>query len=77
MIIAQSDAVADMTRSNDKLNQIPGNAVHYTIKMHPYGYRQLMRFCTLHNGYAPVLLPETDEITHPAQLLCTRMATGR
>ena len=26
-IIAQSDAVADMTRSNDKLNLIPGNAV--------------------------------------------------
>ena len=26
MIIAQSDVVADMTRSNDKLNLIPGNA---------------------------------------------------
>ena len=44
--------------------------------MHPYGYRKLMRLCTLHNYYAPVWLPETDEIMHPAQLLCTRMATG-
>ena len=35
-----------------------------------------MRLCTLHNYYAPVWLPETDEIMHPAQLLCTRMATG-
>ena len=33
-----------------------------------------MRLCTLHNYYAPVWLPETDEIMHPAQLLCTRMA---
>ena len=45
------------------------------IIMHPYGYRKLMRLCTLHNYYAPVWLPETDEIMHPAQLLCTRMAT--
>ena len=42
--------------------------------MHPYGYRKLMRLCTLHNYYAPVWLPETDEIMHPAQLLCTHMA---
>ena len=53
-----------------------------------------MRLCTLHNYYArvwlpetdeimhlhkyyaPVWLPETDEIMHPAQILCTRMATG-
>ena len=48
----------------------------YTIIMHPYGYRKLMRLCTLHNYYAPVWLPETDEIMHPAQILCTRMATG-
>ena len=47
-----------------------------TIIMHPYGYRKLMRLCTLHNYYAPVWLPETNEIMHPAQLLCTRMATG-
>ena len=44
--------------------------------MQPYGYQKLMRLCTLHNYYAPVWLPETDEIMHPAQLLCTRMATG-
>ena len=24
-----------------------------------------MRLCTLHNYYAPVWLPETDEIMHP------------
>ena len=48
-----------------------------TIIIHPYGYRKLMRLCTLHNYYAPVWLPETDEIMHPAQLLCTRMATGK
>ena len=47
-----------------------------TIIMHPYGYRKLMRLCTLHNYYAPVWLHESDEIMHPAQLLCTRMATG-
>ena len=34
-----------------------------------------MRLCTLQNYYAPVLLPETDEIMHPANLLCTRMVT--
>ena len=44
--------------------------------MHPYGYWTLMRLCTLHNYYVPVWLPEADEIMHPAQLLCTRMATG-
>ena len=33
-----------------------------------------MRFCTMHNYYAPVWLPEADEMMHPAQLLCTRMA---
>ena len=44
-----------------------------TIIMHPYGYRK--RLCTLHNYYAPVRLSESDEIMHPAQLLCTRMAT--
>ena len=38
--------------------------------MHPYGYWKLLRLCTLHNYYA------SDEIMHPAQLLCTRMATG-
>ena len=37
--------------------------------MHPYGYRKLMRLCTLHNYYAPVWLPETDEIKHPAQII--------
>ena len=31
-----------------------------------------MRLCTLHNYYVPLWLPETDEIMHPAQLLCTR-----
>ena len=31
---------------------------------------------TLHNYYAPIWLLETDEIMHPAQLLCTCMATG-
>ena len=25
-----------------------------------------MRLCTLHNYYAPVWLPESDEIMHPA-----------
>ena len=29
-----------------------------------------MRLCTLHNYYALVWLPESDEIMHPAQLLC-------
>ena len=48
----------------------------YTIIMHPYGYQKLMTLCTLHNYYAPVWLPETDGIMRPAQLLCTRMATG-
>ena len=33
------------------------------------GYRKLMTLCTLHNYYAPVWLPESDEIMHPAQLL--------
>ena len=53
-----------------------GDYAPCTIIMHPYGYRKLRRLCTLHNYYAPVWLPETDEIMHPAQLLCTRMATG-
>ena len=39
-----------------------------------YGYRKVMRLCTLHNYYAPVSVPESDEIMHPAQVLCTRMA---
>ena len=58
----------------------PGNWWDYapwTIIMHPHGYRKLIRLCTLHNYYAPVYLPETDEIMHPAQILCTRMATGK
>ena len=41
----------------------------------PDGPRKLMRLCTLHNYYAPVWLLEDDEIMHPAQLLCIRMAT--
>ena len=49
---------------------------NYYAPMHPYGYQKLMRLCTLHNYYAPVWLREADEIMHPAQLLCTRMATG-
>ena len=56
-----------------------GNGRDYapcTILMHPYGYRKLMKLCTLHNYYAPVWLPETNEIMSLAQLLCTRMATG-
>ena len=36
--------------------------------------------CSLHNyhggPHAPIWLLETDEIVHPTQLLCTRMATG-
>ena len=44
--------------------------------MHPHGYRKLMRLCTVHKNYAPVWLPQNDEIMHPEQLLCTRMATG-
>ena len=39
--------------------------------MDPYGYRKLMRLCTLHIYYAPVWLPKTDEIMHLAKLLCT------
>ena len=42
-----------------------------TNSMHPYGYRKLLRLCTLHKYYAPVWLRETDEIMHPAQLLCS------
>ena len=53
------------------------DARNRTIIVHPYGYRKVMRLCTLHNDYAPVWLPESDEIMHPAQLLCTRMATGK
>ena len=56
-----------------------GNRCDYapcTIIMQRYGYRKLMRLCSLHNYYAPVWLPETDEIMQPAQLVCTRMATG-
>ena len=30
-----------------------------------------MRLCTLHHYYAAVWLPESDEIMHPAQLLCS------
>ena len=48
-----------------------------TIIMHPYGYRKVMRLCTWRNYYAFVWLPVTDEIMHPAQLLCSRMATGK
>ena len=31
-----------------------------------YGYRKVMTLCTLHNYDAPVWLPESDEIMHPA-----------
>ena len=48
----------------------------YKIIMHPYGYRKLIRLCTLHNYYVPAWLPETDDIMHPAQSVCTRMATA-
>ena len=37
--------------------------------MHPYGYHKLMRLCTLHNSYAPVWLPQTDEIMKLAQII--------
>ena len=36
-----------------------------------------MRLCTLHNYYAPVWLPETVEIVHPAQLLCNPYGYGK
>ena len=44
--------------------------------MNPSGYRTLMRLCSLHNYYAPVWLPETDEIMHPAQLSCIGCSLG-
>ena len=47
-----------------------------TIIMHPYGCQKLMRLCTLHKHWAPVCLLGVDEIMHPAQSLCTHMATG-
>ena len=37
----------------------------------PVWLLKLMRLCTLHTYYAPVWVRETDEIMHPAQLLCS------